>query len=50
MFIRSLSILVLDLSDYIISEFLGILNFLSTFDRFLRLNRFLTGIELLNYL
>jgi hypothetical protein len=33
MSICSLSVLVLDLSNYITSEFLGILNLLGTFDR-----------------
>jgi hypothetical protein len=33
--------LVLDLSDHIIGEFLGILNLLSTFDRFFTVKSFL---------
>jgi hypothetical protein len=40
-FIRSFSVLVLGFPDYITSEFLGILNFLSTFDCFCTVKLFL---------
>jgi hypothetical protein len=40
--IRSLSILVLDLSDYITGEFPGILNLLSIFDRLFTVKSFLS--------
>jgi hypothetical protein len=42
MFIRSLGISVLDLSDYITGKFLDILNLLSIFDRFFIIKLFLS--------
>jgi hypothetical protein len=39
-FIRNLGMLVLGFSDYITSKFLGILNLLSTFDRFFAVQLF----------
>jgi hypothetical protein len=42
MFIRSLSVSVLDLSDHITGEFLDILNLLSTFDRLFTVKSFLS--------